>query len=145
MDVIVKVVIDQKEYDRLIDIERKYTHLASTSSDHIQNSVASHQSGHGNSQFCHCQQTQSPNIPLSQIVAENTEADAVQPPLPGILPSITMRRSPEPPLNIEFNNTKKESKGKKAEKEAGAQEEETFSAIGHRKSVYPWYYIGIPK
>ncbi len=77
MDVIVKVVIDQKEYDRLIDIERKYTHLAS--SNNVQNSSASRQSqsGHGYSHVCHCRDTQSSHLPLSQIIAENTEADAV--------------------------------------------------------------------
>ena len=127
MDVVVKVVIDQKEYDRLLDIEKKYNELAKSSA------VKEHQNQSGLGDKCYCRK--GPSLPLSQIIAENTEAHAVQPPIAGILPSITTSNE----------DTQKES-GSLVPSSSQPQSTGTVDErdIGHRRKIYPWYYIGIP-
>ena len=104
MDFIVKVVIDQKEYDRLLDIEQKYNKLSEQCSNATSEPKHTNQTGSG---YCHCERNKS--IPLSQIVTENTDLHAVQPPIAGILPSITV-----PPENMADATTshKKDSQQK---------------------------------
>ncbi len=135
MDIVVKVIIDEKEYNRLLEIERRYKELSS-----------SNQSGHGN--VCHCAPTDgtdgsdgsSKTLPLSEIVARNAEKHAVDTPIPGILPSIT-----DP--TTEAQNTRPiGGKGQEKTKDdgTGSEIERTIDTLGVAKFVHPWYYIGAP-
>ncbi len=127
MDVVVKVIIDEKEYDRLLDIERRYK--AATNQN---------QSGAGNS--CHC--TEKKDMPLSEIVARNAEKHAVDTPIADVLPSITDVAATET-----VGSVSKEEEHKKSGTDQGtgsASSQHTFEELGVAKFIYPWYFIGAP-
>ena len=137
MDICVKVILDQKEYDRLLEIERKYKQLAAVE--------ASHQHGAGN---CQCQQGEGDTVPLSQIIAENSAKDAVKRPLPGILPAITTPIEDTTNLTVEpkTKKDKKEQKGKtrKSVVTLSSLSSKEKEELGFPRTFYPWYYIGAP-
>ena len=147
MDVCVKVVLDQKEYDRLLEIERKYNQLAG-----VRNSQQ-HGAGAGN---CACQQGQGEgdSVSLSQIIAENTAKDAVKRPLPGILPAITTPVEDTTYLNSDPQTKKRKKPKRKTTKSTTKSPKAvvTFSSLsskekeelGFPQTFYPWYYIGVP-
>ncbi len=140
MDTCVKVVLDEKEYQRLLEIERKYNEVRADR----------HQEGAGTRVAnCSCQEGGGDKSqPLSQIIAENTVAHAVERPLPGILPAITTAE--ESPLNTE-TDVEKPKKHKKAKKKS-EKKNITFNSLtakekeelGFPRVFYPWYYIGVP-
>ena len=131
MDVVVKVIIDEKEYERLLEIERKYQELTHLS-----------QSGTGSSHAKGSKITS--NIPLDEIVIRNEEANAVETPIAGVLPSITT------PTEEGVSRSAQKQKNEQPKEGAGAGEETADSSekkdeeLGIPKFVYPWYYIGPP-
>ncbi len=147
MDIIVKVVLDQKEYERLLEIERKYNELSGSA--HKQHK------GAGND-ICECQEGGGESLPLSQIIAENTAAQAVQRPLPGILPAITSveNEESEPKSEPKSENRLKHPNIVQAKRKKGKNEKKTLTfksltkeekeELGFPSVVYPWYYIGSP-
>ncbi len=128
MDVVVKVVLDQKEYDRLIEIERKYGELSRE-----QSSSAQKHTGDG-LPLCSCKTKTT--VPLSQVIVENTEAHALKQPIPGILPSITTSREDEGRIALRTPIS--------GEGMTSSATPTSDSAIGFYdgKQMYPWYYIG---
>ncbi len=148
MDVVVKVVLDEKEYDRLLDIERKYNDLAG-------------QKGAG-SDACSCQAGGGKAPPLSQIIVENATAHAIDRPVAGVLPSITAPDREEsakqviPPgtSGLDVQNLhadvkhQKETSSKKHKKKVlsfNSLTEAEKEELGYPRAVFPWYFIGIPK
>ncbi len=153
MDVVVKVIIDEKEYDRLLDIEQKYKDITQ------HNTLSLSQRGAGIAQNSASHEMQQ-NVPLDEIVSQNAEANAVETPIPGLLPSITTPADETSTSNIKEKDTKKYKKkhtkrgngktpklgdgagtsklGDSAEKAVNAEN------LGIVEFVYPWYYIGAP-
>ncbi len=140
MDVVVKVILEQKEYERLLEIERKYTELLAHEKD---TTKPRHQTGSGGS-GCHCADRSTPNVPLSQVIIENTEAHGVKKPLPGSLPSITTTplddNREEEGESYATPSTSKSSEGKSHKKNF---DHETGFYDG--SEMYPWYFIGMPR
>ncbi len=146
MDVIVKVVLDQKEYDRLLEIERKYNQLEN---------ISSHQKGAGE-RACECQDGggQGQSLSLSQIIAENSAADAVERPIAGILPAITTVENEEDNVNTTVKGSgktqsdnktpKKQKKRTKKSLTFDSLTEKEKEELGFPRFIYPWYYIGSP-
>ncbi len=125
MDVVVKVIIDEKEYDRLLEIERRYK------------DINTNQSGAGDD--CHCSKTKVKNIPLSEIVARNAEKHAVETPIAEVLPSITVPA-------VESTSSTKGEKDKPTTSGSGSStsEKDMLDELGVARFVHPWYYIGAP-
>ncbi len=142
MSVVVKVIIDEKEYDRLVEIEQKYKELSQTTTS----KSAISQTGAGKECYCNCAQaTLRKNIPLDEIVTRNEEAQGVETPIPGILPSITVASEPGTSYEKKKSASTPAIEEKSVEKEAslvkgsGAEDE-----LGVAKFMHPWYYIGAP-
>ena len=146
MNVVVKVIIDEKEYDRLLEIERKYKEITTHSQ--------SGQAGAGRDDACCCSVSKErENIPLDEIVTRNEEVNAVAKPIPGILPSITTPSSDD--VNGKLNRTVTQQKEEErptihegaGPSPKGAQhlKEREREELGIPKFVYPWYYIGAPQ
>ncbi len=87
MSVLTKIILDTAEYNRLLSIEKAYQELKA------QKQAEEHQQlGKGNSEKCTCKSKTtscSCTPPLSQIIADNDKAKAVDIPTRGVLPSIT--------------------------------------------------------
>ncbi len=132
MDVVVKVVLDQKEYDRLLEIERKYNALSN------QQSSAINQGGGGADSTCSCQRSPPP---LSQVIAENIEKHALKQPIPGILPSITSPEDITP--STSGSQPKSYAQHTHIARESHSNEDDIGFYDG--KKMYPWYFIGTPK
>ncbi len=124
MDISVKVIIEEKEYQRLLDVETKYKELISSKS--------SNQMGDG--KLCHCHESTS--VPLTQIIAENQDAHALKSPVAGILPSIT--------TSEESHEEKQSSTSLKSGASPERMEEALEDNVGYHEFVLPWYYIGTP-
>ncbi len=128
MDIVVKVIIDEKEYDRLLEIERRYNELSRVTS----------KSQAGAGKVCQCINK---DMPLNEIVTRNEEQNAVSTPIPGVLPSITV------PLDTNLHTTvnKLEKTPDTADTGGeGAGESHTTEDLGIVKFVHPWYFIGPP-
>ncbi len=152
MDITVKVVLDEKEYDRLLEIEKKYNELAAHHS-HFHHPIKETaestgaikrsdviQGGSG-AEKCYCKTAGSSNsLPLSQIIAKNTEAHAVKTPIASVLPSITSNE--ETPTTAEEPEKNREEKRKKLTFTSLSQDE--LEELGYPQMIYPWYYIGQP-
>ncbi len=147
MDVVVKVLIDAKEYDRLLEIERKFKEVSDTPTS------STSQSGAGTLQNCSCAGSSKAEKydTLDQIVTLNEEADAVKPPIPGVLPSITTTPSAEPSINNrqkesikERKKTEKKGVNKTGSGDISEDHSEELEKLGIVKFVHPWYYIGAP-
>ena len=138
MDVIVKVVIDQKEYDRLRDIEQRYE----ASKKNSERDQDRNQIGHGNC-LCVQQKENERGAPdLSQIIAENSEANAVNPPVAGILPSITVARDTTIASHIQPNDPDVGGLNKRRDGPVAKERQEN---VGFEDVWHPWYYIGLPR
>ena len=136
MDVTVKVIIDEKEYERLLQIEKKYKE------------ISTNQSGAGN-KTCSCNFSKTKNLPLDEIVARNEEEHAVEKPIAEILPSITIPSQSEQSSSNSLTSSLTKKREKKtiarkvdAGKKHGTDIEES---LGVTKFVYPWYFIGAPQ
>ncbi len=151
MDVCVKVVLDQKEYDRLLEIEKKFNQLEGIKKSHQEGAGSA---GSGLTSSCRCQEGAGEALPLSQIIAENTAAHAVERPMPGILPAITTNEDESTTTRQEMKTETngKSPKRSKKEKKKTEQKTLTFSSLtekekeelGFPRFLYPWYYIGAP-
>ena len=145
MNIVVKVLIDEKEYDRLLEIERKFKEIS-------KNAATSNlsQSGAGTACKCSCSNTKKASMPLDEIVTRNAEADDVEKPIPGILPSITnpldeASKSKGPVKDIQkTRKTKVEIAGSGSEDHQAQPMEDSEGVLGIAKFVHPWYYIGPP-
>ncbi len=163
MEIAVKVVLDQKEYDRLLDVEKKYNdllahHESIHQHEHVKQRETTQptaqksytQTGAGAGGNCACQ---SKDVPLSQIIAENVESDAVQTPIAGILPSITTPTDSEtletgqkksPKSEEPTRKASQSSKGSKEKSHLKKLTEAELEELGYPATVYPWYFIGAP-
>ncbi len=144
MDVVVKVIIDEKEYDRLLDIERKYNEISKTSTVRSQSGA-----GIETKCCCSCSDKKGRNIPLNEIVTRNSEAHAVQTPIAGVLPSITspisdLTTSSTSGHGISGKNSDQNKLTESKLGTAGTGMPLDPADLGIVKLVHPWYYIGAP-
>ncbi len=138
MDISVKVILEEKEYQRLLDIETKYKELLSK-----QAQAHGNQGGDGNLCRCHTES----DTPLTQIIAENKEAHALKSPVAGILPSITAPdESRENELNVRkaSASTPEPVENLSAKARTSQKDNASNDDVGYHEFVLPWYYIGIP-
>ncbi len=145
-----KVVIDEKEYDRLLEVERKYK-------EHLEKPIPQlSQSGKGS---CRCGRLnlEQKNIPLNEIITRNVEQQAVESPIPDVLPAITVPRDsptstseprPNPTASEQQQQQKSATEKTKNKYPNGpgedSKDEKELEELGKAKFVHPWYYIGPP-
>ncbi len=130
MSVVTKVILDTTEYNRLLSIEKLYRELKA---EHLSEK---NQSGTGNVKKCRCSLDTKEECtctpPLSEIIAVNEKARAVDIPPRGILPSITDPNE----QGFGSNQTTKESEGKNKEDFKPAN----FRVLANSKDK--WYFLG---
>ena len=132
MDTVVKVLLDEKEYERLREIERKFQ--AYEKSPRITEKHYTH-GQRGDGEICVCSTADKEKNPdLSEVIARNEEAHALKTPLPGILPTITSQDgtgnlSDSPDVGTVHDTINPSHSG---------------IVLSEQKYMRPWYYIGPP-
>ena len=130
MSIVTKIILDTSEYNRLLAIEKAYHELKSLKDE----TSDKQQSGSGIVNKCTCETKESCKCtpPLSEIIAENEKARAVDIPPRGILPSIT------DPHEQGFGNTAN-NKSETTERDKELFEHSNFRALADDKEK--WYFL----
>ncbi len=131
MSIVTKIILDTAEYNRLLAIEKAYHELKSTKLSEA------NQSGTGKTKNCSCSETEKKCIctpPLSQIIATNEKARAVNVPPRGILPSIT------DPNEVGYGNSLSTVKSDEENKEKQLFDPASFRTLANQTDK--WYFLG---